>query len=403
MRAALRYHFAILALAFLAIVFLLNDALADKVFFIYLAVTAFCLVIRLNKTHGVILSNTVAAFVVLQVFLPDSLFDVNYKTLQPNLSTNIEIETNGLLGSLDDEIFISTDERGFRSHHSKAAYDKRIFLIGGSTTEQLTISDEKTTASVLEDLLVDAGTKVNVVNTGLSGLRAIHHAATIRHTTGDDAIGYIILVGVNDWNHVLRNGDSVWRLRLRRPTDWPLTLAVRGLRARLAGDARAETVERNMESPNAFYGRMMNLYPGKPKIDFQTTAAHRKYYAAEIERIEAACEGLPDGQFCIFATQPHGYTPSNFADDKYVQTLWMTPPDTDWALTPSSLISVSNEFNKWLNDAVDCRNCYVLPLDEVFNGDKAYFYDDVHLNNDGARLFAESAFRFLSEHKLLEF
>ena len=398
-----RFYFPAAALAFLAFVFVMNDAVVDKVMIIYAAIVAACLVVRIEKNYGPVLANTVFAFAVVQVFLPGSLFDTDYKTLQPNLDADIEIDNTGALHSLDDRIFISTDSRGFRTHHSKQKFPNKIYLVGGSTTEQLTLSDDKTTASVLEDLLVATGAPVNVVNTGLSGLRAVHHAATIRHTAGDDAVGYIILVGVNDWNHVLRNGDSFWRLRIRQPTDWPLTIAVRGLRDRLAGDSRVATVERNMESPNDFYRRMMDLYPGKPKIDFQPRPDHRDYYAAEIARIENACAGLPDGQFCVFATQPHGYYPSNFTDDAYVRSLWMTPPDTDWALTPSSLVTVSNEFNDWLRDIVDCANCYVLELDREFNGDTSYFYDDVHLNNAGARLFAESAFRFLTENALLEF
>ena len=70
-------------------------------------------------------------------------------------------------------------------------------------------------------------------------------------------------------------------------------------------------------------------------------------------------------------------------------------------MTPESLIEVTEQFNNWLVESVDCANCMVLDLDEVFGGDAALFYDDVHFNNNGARLYAETAFRFLGENKLL--
>ena len=75
----------------------------------------------------------------------------------------------------------------------------------------------------------------------------------------------------------------------------------------------------------------------------------------------------------------------------------------DWALTPKSLNSIANEFNSLLGDIIDCRNCYVLKLDEIFAGRTAYLYDDVHFNNKGAQLFAESAFAFLTDKELLDF
>lgn len=403
MKFIARYYFLVVAVAFLFVVFSINQPTINSVSLLYLVIVLFCLVVRIRGSYAVSLSNTILGFVILQAFLPESVLEVNFKSLQPNISETVQVGSSGLLPSLDEEIFISTDDRGFRSLHSKTNYENKLILVGGSTTEQLTISDDNTTASLLEGMLVDAGKAVNVVNTGASGLRAIHHAATMRETRSDNSIGYIILLGVNDWNRVLRTSDSYWRsriLRLREPGDWPLTIAVIRLRNMAIGENR---VKAPRETPGAYYARVMDAYEEKPKREFETKPAHRRLYTGEIRRVENVCESLPDGQFCIFATQPHGYYPANFEDPDFIRSLWMTPPNKDWALTPESLSKVANEFNGWLSDSVDCRNCYVLNLDEVFGGDPAYFYDDVHFNNAGARLYAEVAYQFLEKNGLLDF
>ena len=341
----MRYYFPIIGLLFLLLTFLHNEYSIDQVLILYIAITLVCLVLRTNRSYGVIISNTVFAFVVLQVFASGALFDVDFKTLQPNLSIRIEIDT-GLLRGLDEEIFISTDDRGFRSLHSKIEYDKKLYLVGGSTMEQLLISDDTTTASILENMLVGVGQTINVVNTGLSGTRAVHHAATIRNTEGDDTVGYIILVGVNDWNNALRSGKLYWKLKSiipRKPTDWPLTRVVRGLRNIVAGkESRTAAHERVMGAPNAYYQRVMNFYKEKPKVNFEITVDQKKYYSEEIRKIEDACENLQAERFCVFVSQPHGYYAPNFENEEYVSTLWMTPPNEDWALTPASLISIAN-------------------------------------------------------------
>lgn len=397
-----KYYFQIIGSFYLLFVFLFNLSSINNIFILYFSIILFCLVIRFDKNYGIIISNTIFTFIVLQIFVPISyFFDVNFRTLRPNLRTYIEIDTS-LLRGLDEEIFIGTDGRGFRSLHSKNTYKKKLYLVGGSTTEQLYISDDKTTAGVLEELLVNARHSVNVVNTGLSGLRALHHASTIRHTQSDNAVGYIILVGVNDWNHLLRSEESNWKTSFLFPRNWLLTRAARRLRD-IFGEKYGTAGNDRETDPNSYYQAVMNLYQGKPKVDFEIGQEHKDYYSAEIRKIEDACENLPGEQFCVFVTQPHGYYPANFENEEYVRSLWMTPPNTDWALPPESLIRIANEFNRLLEDSVDCRNCYVLKLDEVFGGSTAYLYDDVHFNNEGALLFAESAFGFLNDNELLDF
>ena len=92
---------------------------------------------------------------------------------------------------------ISTDEKGFRSL-SEIDYSNdttfRIFAIGGSTTEEIFVDDKETWTSLLEIGLTSSQNKtIEVVNTGVSGLRAQHHLAMMLETEKYHPDAYIFL------------------------------------------------------------------------------------------------------------------------------------------------------------------------------------------------------------------
>ena len=306
-----KHYFAIISIVYLICIFWLNKYSIDNIFLLYFSIFVFCFIIRINRRYGTIISNTILASIALQIFVPVFLSFGDFKTLPPNLRAHVEIDTN-LLRGLDEEIVIGTDEREFRSLHSKNTYKKMLYLVGGSTTEQLTISDYKTTAAILEQMLVEAGHRINVVNTGLSGLRAPHHASTIRHTQSDDTVGYIILVGVNDWNRLLQSQGFNRKMSFLLPKNWLLTHAARRL---------AEILGREFRTPNAYHQAVMNSYRDKPKVDFEIRQEHRNDYSARIREIEDVCENLPGEQFCVFVSQPHGYLPAELRERRICQIL----------------------------------------------------------------------------------
>ena len=115
----------------------------------------------------------------------------------------------GIPGIKGEQI-VSTDSKGFRTtkdidYGTNASY--RIFAIGGSTTTQMFLNDRNTWTHLLQEHLSKT-TKldVEVINTGVDGLRAKHHLATLRNIIGLLPDMVIILVGINDWNrHVKKS------------------------------------------------------------------------------------------------------------------------------------------------------------------------------------------------------
>ena len=85
-------------------------------------------------------------------------------------------------------------------------------------TEELYLDDHKTWTHLLQEGLAAAmGTRVEVVNTGLSGLRSPHHLVTLNHISRYQPDLVLILMGVNDWNHQIleamdenRHGPISW-------------------------------------------------------------------------------------------------------------------------------------------------------------------------------------------------
>jgi hypothetical protein len=79
---------------------------------------------------------------------------------------------------------VTTDEKGFRvipPVDYAAKRGLRVFAIGGSTTEEIGLDDRATWTHLLQENLEERlGRDVEVINTGVAGIRARHHLATLR-------------------------------------------------------------------------------------------------------------------------------------------------------------------------------------------------------------------------------
>ena len=151
---------------------------------IILSITLFSMPLLLQFTQNKILNIYalwVGVFLVFQSFVPvDVIPEGGFKTLKPLMNETINVES-GLPG-ISGKHLITTDSKGFRTT-KYIQYDKedtfRVFAVGGSTTEQIYLDDQKTWTHLLQQNLSESlSSNVEVINTGVSGLRAEHHLAT---------------------------------------------------------------------------------------------------------------------------------------------------------------------------------------------------------------------------------
>src|SRR5262249_22890914 len=140
---------------------------------------------------------------LLQSLTSSLVLNHDLKILRPNLKMNINV-TGGIAGIAGKQT-ITTDHKGFRTtkeidYSSQHGY--RIFAIGGSTTVQIYLDDKRTWTHLLQESLEKtSGANVEVINTGVSGLRAQHHLATLRSIADLNPNLVLFLIGINDWNH----------------------------------------------------------------------------------------------------------------------------------------------------------------------------------------------------------
>jgi hypothetical protein len=163
--------------------------------------------------YGRIILFTIYAIFISQPIIAHFLV-LDFHTLPPNFST---IKTNNvdLLPGVDPVFTVTTDAYGFRSNTPDAYSAKyKIFMVGGSTTEQITQDNGKTTAALLERGI--GSRDYSVINTGLSGLRTINHIATIDFIRKFQPSLVVVQLGVNDWDWSYRRilvTDGVRRQR----------------------------------------------------------------------------------------------------------------------------------------------------------------------------------------------
>lgn len=355
----------------------------------YAAALSLAAALLFFSEYGRIILFTIYAIFISQPIIAYFLV-LDFHTLSPNFST---IKTNNvdLLPGVDPVFTVTTDAYGFRSNTPDAYSAKyKIFMVGGSTTEQITQDNGKTTAALLERGI--GSRDYSVINTGLSGLRTINHIATIDFIRKFKPSLVVVQLGVNDWDCALV--DKCMSSPMD-PRNWPISEAAFSVTnlLRLHG-ARGSSVD---------YATLMGHYDEKRKVELPDSkiAADLQGFGRDFAKLLQTCETIAPAT-CIITTQPTGYTAENFSDPKYRQRLWMTPPFEDWALTEGSLIRIAAAYNNYIRKDTECKNCLLFDLDHLMHCDLRYIFDDVHFTNEGTNFFAETLLDFLQKDGLVK-
>ncbi|GEM_PF-2957375 len=325
-------------------------------------------------------------FMALQTLLtPYVHYHIEYRTLQANINT--ETETEGEIQK------ISTDEMGFRVYPKVDYSDKkgfRIFALGGSTTEQILIDDQKTWPHLVQLKLSNQfGRKFEIINTGVSGTRARNHFAKLKKIIQYSPDMVIFLVGINDWNKQIT--DSV-RVHKMEPYFLKKTLLAKALKAadvfiggplkeKLFGNQNEEVKETNLESQSKKIGEEKkkdslnrpNKFSWKPK---EVSEEFKKY----LEKIQETC--FEKKLFCVFLTQPSGYQETASAD--YKRLFWMTPPFSNYTLDFESMIHLSSLYNNYIKEFTSRNEIPICDIAKNLEASPEVFYDDCHFTLEGS-------------------
>ena len=310
-----------------------------------------------------------------------------YKTLPPGMHDRLNISGNILRGIAGLQE-ITTDGKGYRVTKEidySADEPYRIFAIGASTTEQIYLDDRETWTHLLQEEL---GGNVEIINTGVSGLRAEHHLATLQHILPYHPDMALFLIGVNDWNKHVREHFGSRHYQRNKFRHSLTVVAIRDAIANMrqsAKKAAGQLPDKDAvreENGDYYIGKMGSL--NKERVEnWQPSEVHDSYKKT-LAKIAAACR---KGKItCVFLSQPHGYA-ENLPKD-YTDHYWMTPNGEKFTLDLPSLIHVAELYNDYLKDFA-CENGFpFIDLAARIPPGFESFYDDVHFNESGARAVA---------------
>lgn len=336
----------------------------------------------------------------LSPFLMARLQDKEYVTLGANIDRRIKL-VGDVMPGIEGVQHVTTDAKGFRTtlpvdYQKKPAGTYRVFAIGASTTEQIYLDDRKTWTHLLQgDLAAAMRTRVEVVNTGVSGLRSPHHLATLNHIAPYQPDLVLILMGANDWNHQIleamddsRHGPGRWWKAMNYP-DTALVFLSRQIRAaiRRADAAPAgEPASRKAEEFDGSYYSRQNDSLSRPQRAYPGEIKPGPDYAAAAQQLVAACGRLK--LRCIFLTQPTAYDAA--IEPALKRRLWMTPPGVNFTLSLEQMAQFARAYNRQLLDTVRSQGGEACDVAPAFAPTTQYFYDDCHYNENGARAMAKA-------------
>lgn len=328
-------------------------------------------------------------FVVAQSLLTPQLRGDNV-ALPALMRTTVDVNSDAIPGYPRGVRQITTDERGWRVQPNVDYARKRgprIVAIGGSTTEDIMLDDRATWTHLLQQALVDESPGLQVINTGVSGLRAANHVATLKVAARLEPELVLVLLGGNDWNKHIKDhfepdrASWSWRPIPFRLTVFPNVLAslvIDPLRRKLTGRGPADGTLR-IDRPEDLNGGRRMYGDRTPRHSF-LPATVSPSYAADLERIGAACH---ERQLrCMFLTQPHAYGPE--APPDLVARFWMTPPYASYGLDLGSMLHVANLYNAHLLTFTARHGHGQCDVARGMPAVRDLFYDDMHFTDDGA-------------------
>ncbi|MDV7340838.1 GDSL-type esterase/lipase family protein [Terasakiella sp. A23] len=348
----------------------------------------------------------IGVFLLIEFILSITIHDTDYHTMVPNLDEKLEVVGDVMPGFAGIQQ-ITTDHKGFRvtrdvDYDNKPDNAYRIFAVGASTTAQDYLGDEKTwTHQLQQHLQADMADKqVEVINTGLSGLRAEQNVSTLKNILAYDPDMVVFLLGINDWNRQIRHelSDGLARKHFfeqYQPEKSLIGTAVQAIRAKVRAARKAGKPVPKKEIQKAdgnYYAKHNRSFERRTLKPFDVTAVSENYDDAVTDLMEL-CQAFEVK--CVFLTQPTGYQEG--AEKEIVDRFWMTPPEEAYTVGMTGVQKISQLYNNYLIEKSKEFGHQSCDIAKDVPPTTEYMYDDCHYNENGARHVAELVYRCIAK------
>ena len=321
---------------------------------------------------------------------------------------------------------ITSDEKGFRINKKKINYEDknkntlRIISIGGSTTAQPNVDDSKTWSNLVGEKISNLTNKeVEVINTGVMGLRAKHHYLSLERIKKYKPDLIVFLMGINDWTYHIVNREKEYLFPyFEIGYDYKKSILHKSF-GNINKQLRKKIAKVISKEPKKNDGDLIDIFPTadtenpvvvtgeyfehqmdslnkrtlKEQFEPKNISEDYKFWANKIIK-----ECNKNKLNCIFMDQPSAY--SKKISKKLKSRLWMTPPQSMlvdankeiYTLSFENLIHISSLYNNWLKKEVIRNNLNFCTLSEKIPPNTEYLYDDCHFSENGSKKVSEVLF-----------
>lgn len=336
---------------------------------------------------------------------------MQYRILPPNLRRVFHPQPEVMPG-VSGPAWYTTDEHGVRGDPYQATGRYNILAVGGSTTENVYLDDTESWHHLLQTRLNARGhtPPVWVGNVGRSGHGLVEHIHAIRHFVPQlrlDAV--VVLAGVNDLVPVWWE-PSRYDASAEDPEDY-VQFFHKSFHVRpLVDPAVSRPFPESLALWNLgelTFWRLLNLtetwrvqdtlginYDERRRIlrNAPVLLDEVPGLAAAVERYELNLRTLiraagDQGVRLLLMTQPVIWSDHLSEDAK--QRLWLGMRIPDGRYEPHALLEAMNRFNQKLLDVSRETGTEYVDLASSMNGMEAYYYDEVHFTELGARVVAD--------------
>jgi hypothetical protein len=288
--------------------------------------------------------------------------------------------------------------RGDELPAAGAAY--RILCVGGSTTECIYLDQDETWAGLLQTKLrLQSSRDIWVGDVGVSGYATPHHLRFVLGSTLIDEMDCLVfLTGINDLLWTIGGRD--FSVVPPRPASTVRPVFLRTALGRLARAAHhrltiprsAEVVEN--ETGSNYLERRRIRSAAVPFADLELELDAYVGYGRRIDALIAACRERRIR--AVFLSHPALWKESMSPEEESL--LWMGDRRGKFASARSLRLAL-DRFNELLIEICARRGAEVVDL-RAMNGDPRYFYDDCHLNEEGAEYVASALARYFAARGL---
>ncbi len=322
------------------------------------------------------------------------------------------------IGGQKGSMELKINEFGFRSRSmqtaKKSAGTSRVFFLGGSTTEEIYLPEEKTFPFLVEKKLTDSlHLPMESINNGISGYLAADVLAVLVYKVmyyEPDAV--VVMLGVNDLRYgVVPSYDPIHRPNYRKDLYSPdFKESPKELISKLLKHSHFLTLIK---------WRLVNrIFPPdaeKFKSKLEEYDSWRKERRGNPFTDVAESKSLDDFikymKEIIFIAQGHGLRlilmtePSIYQENlpkEIDEKLWMgwlgAASSLKINLSPEFLFREMNRFNDAVRTLSKDYNVELIDLEKEIPKTLDYFYDDVHFTPKGAQKVSEVVTSYWVSH-----